>query len=75
MNMPWQIFFYMKGLLVIWKPFPSEMNQQIRLIKKRVIISYKLKSGKITEILKDVIDDFIDIFNKIKSLIESNKDF
>ena len=44
-------------------------------LEKRVIISYKLKSGKITEILKDVIDDFIDIFNKIKNLIESNKDF
>ena len=44
-------------------------------LEKRVVISYKLKSGKIKAILKEVIDDFIDIFNKISKLIESNKDF
>ena len=44
-------------------------------LEKRVIINYKLKSGKIKEILKDVIEEFIDIFNKISKLIETNKDF
>jgi hypothetical protein len=44
-------------------------------LEKRVVINYKLKSGKIKEILKEVIDDFIDIFNKISKLVESSKDF
>jgi DNA-directed RNA polymerase subunit L len=44
-------------------------------LEKRVVINYKLKSGKIKEILKEVIDDLINIFNNINKLIETNKDF
>jgi len=41
-------------------------------LEARVIITYKLKSGKFKEIMKDVIDNFIDIFEKIDKLIEKN---
>jgi predicted transcriptional regulator len=37
------------------------------------MIKYKLNSGKFKEILKDVIEDFINIFNKISKEIESIK--
>jgi DNA-directed RNA polymerase subunit L len=43
-------------------------------LEKRVIISYKLKSGKIKETLVEVIEECISIFNKIDKVIESNKD-
>jgi DNA-directed RNA polymerase subunit L len=39
-------------------------------LETRVIISYKLKSGKFKEILKQVIEDFIEVFNKIDKLME-----
>lgn len=42
-------------------------------LEKRVMIKYKLNSGKFKEILKDVIEDFINIFNKISKEIESTK--
>jgi DNA-directed RNA polymerase subunit L len=41
-------------------------------LETRVLITYKLKSGKFKEILKDVIENFIDIFDKIDKLIEKN---
>jgi DNA-directed RNA polymerase subunit L len=34
-------------------------------LEKRVIISYKLKSGNVNKILKTVIEEFIEVFNKI----------
>ena len=34
-------------------------------LEKRVIISYKLKSGNVNKILKSVIEEFIEVFNKI----------
>lgn len=34
-------------------------------LENRVIISYKLKSGKFKEIFKDVVDDFIKLYKKI----------
>ena len=34
-------------------------------LEKRVIISYKLKSGNVNKILKTVIEEFIELFNKI----------
>ena len=40
-------------------------------LETRVIISYKLKSGKFKEILKNIIEDFIGIFEKIDKLITS----
>jgi DNA-directed RNA polymerase subunit L len=40
-------------------------------LETRVIISYKLKSGKFKEILKNLIEDFIGIFEKIDKLITS----
>jgi DNA-directed RNA polymerase subunit L len=42
-------------------------------LEKRVIISYKLKSGKFKEILKEVIENFIDTFEKIDKEIETSK--
>jgi len=33
-------------------------------LEKRVIISYKLKSGNVNKILKTVIEEFIEVFNK-----------
>jgi hypothetical protein len=42
-------------------------------LEKRVIISYKLKSGKFKEILKEVIENFIDTFEKIDKEIEKSK--
>lgn len=41
-------------------------------LEKRVIINYKLKSGKIKEIIKNVINDFIDIFTKIDKAIQNS---
>ena len=42
-------------------------------LEKRVIISYKLKSGNFKNILKTVIEDFIEVFNKIDKEINSMK--
>lgn len=42
-------------------------------LEKRVIITYKLKSGKFKEILKDVLENFIDIFEKIDKEIKIMK--
>jgi DNA-directed RNA polymerase subunit L len=42
-------------------------------LEKRVIISFKLKSGKFKEILKEVIENFIDTFEKIDKEIEKSK--
>jgi len=41
-------------------------------LEKRVIINYKLKSGKFKDILKNVINNFIDIFNKIDKAIQNS---
>ena len=41
-------------------------------LEKRVIIEYKLKSGKFTEVLKDVTNEFIELYNKLDKLIEKN---
>jgi DNA-directed RNA polymerase subunit L len=41
-------------------------------LEKRVIISYKLTSGKIKAILKKCVDDFIDIYNDISKKIDKN---
>ena len=38
-------------------------------LEKRVIIEYKLKSGKFIEVLKDVTNEFIELFNKLDKLI------
>ena len=39
-------------------------------LEKRVIIEYKLKSGKFINVLKDVTNEFIELFNKLDKLIE-----
>jgi DNA-directed RNA polymerase subunit L len=39
-------------------------------LEKRVIIEYKLKSGKFKDILKDVINEYIELYNKLDKLIE-----
>lgn len=39
-------------------------------LEKRVIINYKLKSGKIKETIQSVITNFIEIFNEIDKKIE-----
>lgn len=39
-------------------------------LEKRVIIEYKLKSGNFIEILKDVTNEFIELYNKLDKLIE-----
>jgi DNA-directed RNA polymerase alpha subunit len=38
-------------------------------LEKRVIINYKLKSGKIKEIIKEVIENFIEVYKKIDKLV------
>ena len=39
-------------------------------LEKRVIIEYKLKSGKFINVLKDVTNEFIELFNKLDKLID-----
>jgi DNA-directed RNA polymerase subunit L len=39
-------------------------------LEKRVIIEYKLKSGKFKDILKEVINEYIELYNKLDKLIE-----
>ena len=39
-------------------------------LEKRVIIEYKLKSGKFKNVLKDVINEYIELYNKLDKLIE-----
>ena len=39
-------------------------------LEKRVIIEYKLKSGKFKDVLKDVINEYIELYNKLDKLIE-----
>ena len=39
-------------------------------LEKRVIIEYKLKSGKFKDVLKEVIDEYIELYNKLDKLIE-----
>ena len=41
-------------------------------LEKRVIIEYKLKSGKFIEVLKDVTNEFIELYNKLDKLIEKS---
>jgi DNA-directed RNA polymerase subunit L len=40
-------------------------------LEKRVILNYKLHSGKFNEIMKDVIEDYIDFFEKLDKVIDS----
>ena len=42
-------------------------------LEKRVVISYKLKSGKFKEILKTVIEDFIKVFERIDKEVSAMK--
>jgi DNA-directed RNA polymerase subunit L len=39
-------------------------------LEKRVIIEYKLKSGKFKDVLKEVINEYIELYNKLDKLIE-----
>jgi len=39
-------------------------------LEKRVIIEYKLKSGKFKDVFKDVIDEYIELYNNLDKLIE-----
>lgn len=39
-------------------------------LEKRVVIEYKLKSSKFKEVLKDVINEYIELYNKLDKLIE-----
>jgi DNA-directed RNA polymerase subunit L len=41
-------------------------------LEKRVVIEYKLVSGKFKEILKDVVNEYIELFNKIDKMIDKN---
>jgi DNA-directed RNA polymerase subunit L len=40
-------------------------------LEKRVIINYKLNSGKFNEILKDIIENYIEFFEKLNKVIDS----
>jgi DNA-directed RNA polymerase subunit L len=39
-------------------------------LEKRVIIEYKLKLGKFKDVLKEVINEYIELYNKLDKLIE-----
>jgi DNA-directed RNA polymerase subunit L len=39
-------------------------------LEKRVIIEYKLKSGKFKDVLKEVINEYIELYDKLNKLIE-----
>jgi len=40
-------------------------------LENRVIIEYKLKSGKFKDVLKEVINEYIELYNKLDKLIEN----
>ncbi len=41
-------------------------------LEKRVVVSYKLKSGKIKETIKQVVKDFIEVYNDIDKKLDNS---
>ena len=41
-------------------------------LEKRVVVSYKLKSGKIKETIKQVVKDFIEVYNEIDKKLDKS---